>query len=159
LLFPLPSTSTPESPPRSLRDLFLDNAQGIASSINDRINVAKGLASAVLYIHSSGFVHKNIRSDNILIINRPGRNDDKYARYPYTIGDPYLVGYDGVRKFDAESQRLAVTDTSKRVYLSPARQRMKVTDSFTTKHDVYSLGVVLLEIAMWSSFTDKSSSI
>lgn len=43
-----------------------------------------------------------------------------------------------------------------RLYLPPERLREKLQRArYTWKHDIYSLGVVLLEIAMWENFADE----
>lgn len=32
-------------------------------------------------------------------------------------------------------------------------------DDFTMRHDIYSLGVVLLEVSLWDTFTNKATGI
>ncbi|KAF8539318.1 hypothetical protein BDD12DRAFT_882701 [Trichophaea hybrida] len=151
--------------PRSLRDILLDpinRDRGIAHSLDERINLAKKIASAVFYVHSADFVHKNVRTDNIIIlepITDPESPSKKYRQFPRAIGEPYLVGYDGVRKVDAETKRLPVGEQGKRIYLHPDRHRLAVGDEYRMKHDVYSLGVVLLEVAIWKSFVDAKGNV
>jgi len=55
--------------PKTLQSLLIHpaNAGGIRHSLSDRVALARGIASAVLYMHTCGFVHKSIRPDNILI--------------------------------------------------------------------------------------------
>ena len=147
--------------PRSLRNLLTDprnKERGLVHPINDRINLACKIASAVLYVHSCDLVHKNIRPANILIFEPdadPNVEAAKFAQYPYAVGEPYLVGFEGIRKAEAASQRLEVKDWEQNIYLPPERHRLAAGDEFTMRHDIYSLGVVLLEIAMWSAFTDR----
>jgi Protein tyrosine and serine/threonine kinase len=149
--------------PRSLLNLLTDprnKERGLVHPINDRINLARKIASAVLYVHSCDFVHKNIRPSNIIIFEpesdqRLSSTEARLAQYPYSIGEPYLVGFEGVRKAEAGSQRLGVAGWERNIYLPPERHRLAKGDDFTMQHDVYSLGVVLLEIAIWSAFTDR----
>ena len=76
-------------------------------------------------------------------------------RFPYVIGRPFLAGYDGVREEKSITMLVDVMDWKHRIYLPPARLAAKAErPKFTWKHDVYSLGVVLLEIALWEDFTD-----
>jgi serine/threonine protein kinase len=108
-------------------------------------------------MHTCDFVHKNIRPDNVLIFTDdvpPGEDSAEYT-YPRVIGEPFLVGFDNVRKAIAASNMIKVEDWKKNIYLHPDRHRMGAGDEYTVRHDVYSLGVVLLEIAMWGSFTDQ----
>jgi hypothetical protein len=134
-----------------------ENLAGVKHALSDRVLLARKLASAVLYMHICDFVHKNIRPDNVLIFtnNVPPGDDPAGYDYPRVIGEPFLVGFDSVRKAVAASNMIKVEDWRKNIYLHPERHRMGVGDEYTVRHDVYSLGVVLLEIAMWGSFTDR----
>jgi serine/threonine protein kinase len=127
--------------------------------MSDRINQTRKLASAVLYLHSCDFVHKNIRPDNILIFDPIAlvSTDPKNITYPYAVGEPYLVGFDSVRKADAHSSMIRVEEWEKNIYLHPGGNRMAQGDEFTMRHDIYSLRVVLLEISVWGSFTDQGN--
>ena len=101
--------------PRSLRNLLRDPKYrdvGPVDPLNHRLDLAKKLASAVFFIHSADFVHKNIRPENIVIFE-PRLSDThpdtvKYHQFPRALGAPYLVGYDGVRKVDAVSNHARV---------------------------------------------------
>ena len=152
--------------PRSLRNLLRDPTYrdvGPVHPLNHRLDLAKRLASAVFFIHSADFVHKNIRPENIIIFE--SRLSDthpdtvKYHQFPRALGVPYLVGYDGIRKVDTVSDRARVDHPERGIYLSPERHRLKIGDEFTMQHDVYSLGVVLFEIAIWKDLTSHASSI
>jgi hypothetical protein len=148
--------------PHTLHHLLVhesNKSPGIRHSISDRINLARKLASAVLYLHSCDFVHKNIRPANILIFDpiALADTDPETITYPYAVGEPYLVGFDSVRKADAHSSMIRVEEWEKNIYLHPDRHRMVKGDEFTMRHDIYSLGVVLLEISVWGSFTDFGS--
>ncbi|KAK0816764.1 hypothetical protein LTR75_003447 [Friedmanniomyces endolithicus] len=144
--------------PRTLEQLLIDK-QAPKHSMSNRVALASKLASAVLYLHSCGFVHKNIRPSNILIfddvVSHSARSS--HTTHPYVTGEPYLMGFDSVRKADARSNMIRVEEWKKNIYLHPDRYRMQDGDEFTMVHDVYSLGVVLLEIALWASMTEVSS--
>ncbi|KAK0941528.1 hypothetical protein LTR29_006907 [Friedmanniomyces endolithicus] len=144
--------------PRTLEQLLIDK-QAPKHSMSNRVALASKLASAVLYLHSCGFVHKNIRPSNILIFDDaiPHTARSSHMTHPYVIGEPYLMGFDGMRKADARSNMIRVEEWKKNIYLHPDRHRMQDGDEFTMVHDVYSLGVVLLEIALWTSMTEVSS--
>jgi hypothetical protein len=148
--------------PHTLHHLLIyksNKSPGIRHSVSDRINLARKLTSAVLYLHSCDVVHKNIRPAHILIFDPIAQTgtDSKTITYPYAVGEPYLVGFDSVRKADAHSSMIRVEEWEKNIYLHPDRHRMAKGDEFTMRHDIYSLGVVLLEIVVWGSFTDLGS--
>lgn len=152
-----------ETNPRSLRALLADPCNeklGKKHSLSDRVRLAQSIAAAVLYVHASGFVHKNIRPDNIIVFEpqlpaTASVSDREACRFPIAIGQPYLAGYDGIRKEEAATLMVDTIEWHQRLYLPPERLRGKPQRTkFTWKHDVYSLGVVLLEIAMWENFAD-----
>jgi len=148
--------------PKSLRTLLaepINRRQGWLHSISDRIRLARAIASAVLYMHIWGFVHKNIQPENIIIFECATRSQATNGKWPYVIGTPFLVGYDGVRQATAESKRLQTSEWRQRIYLAPGRLNMTDNGKFHMRHDVYSLGVVLLETVFWKNFTDDRSAI
>ncbi|KAM0340368.1 hypothetical protein ACHAPU_010504 [Fusarium lateritium] len=168
LHFPLPEGL---GNPRSLLNLLLDpinKKSGAKHPLNHRIALAKSLVVAIFILHSANFVHKQIRPDTIIILDQMpsielsvsavGATDPAKLTYPYAISNPFLVGFDNVRKVDAASLMLPVEEWEKNMYLSPERHRLQPGDEFNMQHDLYSLGVVLLEIAFWTSFQDKKSS-
>jgi serine/threonine protein kinase len=147
LQFEIPAGKTN---PKILQDLLTDdkNQQGLVHSLSDRVTLAKKIASGLLFFHAGGFVHKKVNPTNIFVF------ETETGAYPGHIGEPYLTGFDLVRKADQASARLATEDWRENIYLHPDRHRLQPGDEFTMLHDIYSLGVVLLEIACWSSFTD-----
>ncbi|KLU85765.1 hypothetical protein MAPG_04785 [Magnaporthiopsis poae ATCC 64411] len=155
LHFPFPQGLTN---PRTLSDLLSDpsNPQ-VKHPLNQRISLAKSIVTAVFVLHSAGFVHKQIRPDNVVVFERKDRPEAQ--RWPYAIGTPFLVGFDNVRKVDAASLMLPVEDWEKSIYLSPERHRLQRGDEFRMQHDIFSIGVVLLEIAFWASFRDRRSEL
>ncbi|RDW56453.1 hypothetical protein BP6252_14155 [Coleophoma cylindrospora] len=138
--------------PRSLRDLLLDenNKKGPLHSISNRFEFAKQLARAVLYVHSTGYVHKSIRPDTILIFEL--ENADSARRYPRYFGRPYLLGFDQLRKDGPHSNRVSDGEWQKDIYRHPTRQGLDPQKVYSMRHDIYSLGVVLLEVSLWNSF-------
>lgn len=140
------------SNPRLLQSLLVDEKNkvvGLIHSMSDRLRLAKSLASAVFYMHAGGFVHK-INPTNVVIFKSASHP------FPHHIGQPYLTGFDAVRKADAKTFRLRTEDWEQNIYLHPDRHRLEPGDEFKMQYDIYSLGVVLLEIACWGSFIDRT---
>ncbi|KAF2965352.1 hypothetical protein GQX73_g8233 [Xylaria multiplex] len=160
LRFPFPEGL---SKPRTLLDLFLDpesRRSTVKHPLNQRITLAKRIVKAVFVLHAAGFVHKQIRPDNVVIFERDSSETQGAAertKYPYALGEPFLVGFDSTRKVDAASLMQPVEDWKKSIYLSPERHRLQQGDEFQMHHDIFSLGVLLLEMAFWASFQDKGS--
>ncbi|KAI9891722.1 MAG: hypothetical protein M1814_002472 [Vezdaea aestivalis] len=161
--------------PRSLLDVLSDpvnRERGVIHPLQQRIEVAKSVVSALFLLHAADFVHKQIRPDNIILFDQIRKKspdtdeiDDASVAgtptgrdsYPYCLGRPFLAGFENCRKADAHSLMVGTEEWRKTIYLSPERCRLKPGDEFTMEHDMYSLGIVLLEIGIWASFCNRQS--
>ena len=153
LFYDIPRLESANASPRTLRNLLCakENKLGAFHSINNRLHLASQLAHSVLYVHTARLVHKNIRPETILIMEPP-QTADKKTRYPYIIGYPVLFGFSKIREIEAESELSGDHDWEKNIYRHPQRQGLHPEDRYNILHDVYSLGVCLLEISLWTSF-------
>ena len=125
--------------PQSLRACLL--AKEKSHSLSDRLEIAKNLAKSVSFVHTFGFVHKNVRPDNILLSSDT----------PSSLGHSFLVGFETFRADRGHSVRHGDAEWEKDLYRHPDRQGLSPEYSLM-QHDIYSLGVCLLEVGMWNSF-------
>ena len=118
-------------------------------SLSDRMQFAKRLSIALLLIHSAGWVHESICPDNILVLER---NDvPREKSFPFSLGQPLLIGFHIARPDSADSGPNIVAASS-RVYCHPQRWPAgKTKPRYVKAYDVYSLGVILLELGLWRS--------
>jgi hypothetical protein len=96
-----------------------------------------------------GWVHKAVRPSNILMLH--GHDD---VEFPNSLGHAYLVGFEYARRGTARSTGSGHWNWKEDIYRHPDRQNKDGVDLetyFTTNHDVYSAGVVLLELGAWTS--------
>lgn len=115
-------------------------------SLNERIRLAICLVETVLQLHTSGFVHKEIRSDNVLFFRAKSSSAPPSAN---AFG-PYLGGYVYARA----DNPLEATESPETVFeanlyrhpLTLAKDRPAYRKTF----DLFSLGCVLLELGLWS---------
>ncbi|RPA80706.1 hypothetical protein BJ508DRAFT_415189 [Ascobolus immersus RN42] len=121
--------------------------------LGQRLALAHSITTAVLNLHRVGWVHKELRSDNIVIF-RSGNKVDT-GRYTanseapdYDFATPYLFGFEYSRPEDEETAKTPDFNTDTLIYKHPARWGAP-TAYFTKIHDVYSLGIILLEVAFW----------
>lgn len=125
-------------------------------SLNERLEFARKLATAIFFVHSLGWVHKAIRSHNIVLLGKyPPREQQDDGRGPmkWTLGSPALVGFEIARTSEGD------TDPGRRrrmpleigVYVHPDLQQPSAHVRHSMCHDIYSLGVILLEVGIWSS--------
>ncbi|KAE8387269.1 hypothetical protein BDV23DRAFT_161567 [Aspergillus alliaceus] len=125
--------------------------------LGDRFSMALSLAASVLDVHSSGWVHKGIWSRGILVM-------------PTQRRALYLLGWSTARPRSEEMGMWSMesdTETKDKksrvpkqleieLYRHPERYETK-TASFTAKHDIYSVGIILLEIALWITMSKQFS--
>ncbi|KAM7195480.1 hypothetical protein V8F33_006650 [Rhypophila sp. PSN 637] len=126
------------SKPRSLRDLLLTGPRPF--SLSTRFEVARELAKSVSFVHSFGFVHKNIRPEALLSFS-----DGPAPTY-------YLVGFENFRREDGWTRQAGDDSLEHNLYRHPSRQGVSPREYYIMQHDIYSLGVCLLEVGLWVSF-------
>ncbi|KAK2002568.1 hypothetical protein LX36DRAFT_567942, partial [Colletotrichum falcatum] len=131
--------------PVSLRQQLL---KGRTSSLNRILDMAKQLARAVSYIHSLDFVHKNIRPETILVF------PDSSSESLPPLGSAYLLGFDSFRNVSFHTMRVGDDSWDRNLYRHPTRQGVQVQDTYIMQHDIYSLGVCLLELGLRESFVE-----
>ena len=125
--------------PKSLRT-YLYSKQTL--TLTNRFELAKQVAKAISYIHLLGFVHKNIRPETVLGFQTIKPGSDMF----------FLVGFEDIRTADGPTLRAGDSLWEKNLYRHPHRQGLHPEDIYTMQHDIYSLGVCLLEIGLWESF-------
>ena len=124
--------------PQTLRTLLGSESP----SLDARFRIARSLAKTVMSLHSADFVHKNIRPETVVV-------------WPDDIGEmsqPYLVGFGQLRPHSEHSSLVADMVWHRNLYRHPSRQGLRPQEYYRMQHDIYSLGVCLLEVGLWTSF-------
>ena len=144
--------------PRTLRDLLLDPDPQTEPSITSRVQLCKQIATAALYTHTASLVHKAIQPEAILLLRKIGSDGSRQgegSKPPKVapLGIPFLTGFGHARQESPNtySSLRENTDWEQDLYSHPSRQG-KPTTKYTMAHDIYSIGVILLEIGLWRSF-------
>ncbi|OJJ97463.1 hypothetical protein ASPACDRAFT_32250 [Aspergillus aculeatus ATCC 16872] len=144
LFFSIPQ-SQQQDPIASLRYILSKRAER-SYTLNERVKLANSLARSVVFLHSSSFVHKSITPENIILcISHSDR-----------LGTPFLVGFDQFRLAEGPTYLSGDKAWERNLYRHPRRQGIHPEDEYIMQHDVYSLGVCLLEIGLWTSFVEYS---
>lgn len=130
---------------RSLRRILLTKP---TFPRDDRVQLARTLARAVYFTHISQYVHKDVRAGNVLLCDSEAAEN---RRYPATLGRALLVGFSDSRLSTASSQLIGTKATEREMYQHPSRLVESGRSKHNFSHDVYSLGVCLLEIGLWQS--------
>ena len=137
LIFDVPLPETAQLP-RSLRNLF-----GLSPSVTERVQLALQITQSVKYFHTAGWLHKNLRSENILFWPVDGPIPQ--------LSRPVLVGFTFSRQ-DSPSQisEQPSSDPHRDIYRHPEAMG-EPSVSFSAAKDIYALGTILLEIGEWHS--------
>ncbi|RWA09192.1 hypothetical protein EKO27_g5901 [Xylaria grammica] len=127
--------------PRSLRDHLISGIEGMA--LSDKFDIARQMATSVSYVHTFGFVHKDVRPETVIVFTDPRATSPPAA---------FLVGFGSSRKDEGKTYRVGDDNWEKNLYRHPSRQGVRPDEEYTMQHDIYSLGVGLLEVGLSKSF-------
>ena len=122
-----------------------------APSLEKRFALASALANSLFYLHAVSWLHKGIRSDNVLFtrFQSPETNHQADDSAAADISSPIISGFDYSRPDLIDEQSFHNTRTpSHYLYSHPDLLQFRTKRSRKC-HDMYSLGLVLIEIALW----------
>jgi hypothetical protein len=132
-------------PPVSLHDLLQDERVR-KPRVTERIQLANALSNCVLYLHAVNWLHKGLRSCNVLFFRtRSGHVDYR---------QPYLSGFDFSRPGGSDEMTDVPGDDAEHdLYRHPNTQANMTKDRQRSQKsfDIYSLGVVFVELAHWKT--------
>ena len=136
-IFDVPSLVTAQLP-RSLRNLF-----GLNPSVTERVQLALQITQSVKYFHTAGWLHKNLRSENVLFWPVDASISP--------LSRPVLVGFafsrqDSPRQISEQPS----SNPHRDIYRHPEAMG-EPSVSFSAAKDIYALGTILLEIGEWHS--------
>jgi hypothetical protein len=148
-LYAFPPNSDLNSSPVSLNELLLDMTRPKRSytlpSLPQRVRIAQSLAITILELHNAEWLHKGLNSQNVVFFYTSGKVLD--------FSSPFVSGFEYARPDKASAASFDVRGSPMDIYRHPAligpfppgqkRPRYEI------KHDIYSLGLVLLEIGLW----------
>jgi serine/threonine protein kinase len=138
-IFTVPTSFTN---PRSLRTFLLttDNQY----PLDNRFRLAQLLGKSVSFLHSSQIVHKNISPQTVLLLENTVTG----------VESPFLVGFEKFRRAEGRTYMSGDSFWEKNIYRHPKRQGERPEEEYRMQHDIYSLGVCLLEIGLGTSFVE-----
>ncbi|TEY73413.1 hypothetical protein BOTCAL_0078g00060 [Botryotinia calthae] len=145
-----------ETSPISLIQLFSNYPK---PRITDRIKLAHALSNCLLYLHSVNWLHKGFRSHNIVFF--PGTSNDG-ERQIVNWDQAYLSGFDFARPARKdETTEIPGDGEEHNMYRHPSTQNVGFgpRESYRKSFDIYSFGVVLVELCFWKSITEITTEI
>lgn len=139
VVFEKPSDTWSGANLESLRDLLGKRPKPPLCS---RISLCKALAQCLHSFHAVNWLHKGLRSSNILFFGTE-------TEWQY-LCRPYVTGFDLSRPGEEpELTEQAVFDPLRDIYRHPLAQSGENSSHYRKSYDIYSLGIIFLEVAHW----------
>ncbi|MCJ1394987.1 hypothetical protein MMC18_007868 [Xylographa bjoerkii] len=140
IVFEKPDPSPDAPGPLSLLDAIIRLP---CPSLSVRVVLAHKVANSLLYLHAVKWLHKSLRSDGIIFFPEPHSQEPNLA-------EPFLSGFEYARPDrDGIGSTGAPQDPLAELYVHPSYQGADAVGTYRKTFDIYSLGIVLLEIMYW----------
>ncbi|PQE17504.1 HET-s domain protein [Rutstroemia sp. NJR-2017a BBW] len=151
LAFELPSSSL-SLPPSSLNTKLI--SKKLKPTLGTRMKLAHALAESLGHLHSVGWVHRSLRSENILFLSGTEPNPVSSTETPELaiLEHPTIFGFEYSRLDSDFSSGRPDYDIKRNIYRHPDRWGQP-SETFSKIHDIYALGTILLEIGVWESLS------
>ncbi|RAL15120.1 uncharacterized protein BO97DRAFT_421912 [Aspergillus homomorphus CBS 101889] len=130
--------------PRTLVSMFQAGDDYQVPNLETRFRLAYDLLMAVLQLRSQNLVHGNINSSNVLIFPGLTTSNSNEVGLTENLRRPYLTSFSHFSGSGPSSEPL-----SSSMYRHPDDKR-STDDDAAWAYDLYSLGLVLLEIGLWN---------
>ncbi|KAH8816572.1 prion-inhibition and propagation-domain-containing protein [Xylogone sp. PMI_703] len=120
-------------------------------ALEQRFELASNLAKTMAELYNSGWMHKGVRSENVLFPTFYEKNVHYSTGQLESALSPYIAGFEYSRQ-DTEAatidkgRRLTCIDAA--IYRHPYYQG-EAASGYKVQYDIYSFGLVLVEIAFW----------
>ncbi|KAF1828902.1 hypothetical protein BDW02DRAFT_511219 [Decorospora gaudefroyi] len=156
-----PSTSPPQM--HTLSSLLA--TKNFRPELGTRVKLAMALMKSVRMLHLYGWVHKSLRSENVLLLPANAKSQADKGTPPANpqnmsvdLAEPRIAGFEYARPESDFSSASPQHDLSENLYRHPARWGVP-RERFGKSHDMYALGVILFEIGLWERVADLDKGI
>jgi hypothetical protein len=125
-----------------------------APSLSVRHNICLQLANSILHVHGLKLVHKNINPTNILVMEPEALNI--HGGQHIKDLSIFLCNWQLVRQASRASNKAGERLWWNAIYQHPTRQYQLAQQEYNMGHDIYSLGVCMLEVLVWKKLVQRS---
>ena len=148
-----PSFASPKQMPVTLRSMLDDAYHAEKNDVPDlgkRLHLAKAISVSLYQLQCAGWIHRKLSSYNIVFFADRSTGDIDVA-LPFICGWQYSRPDDQLYQPFSEYSGRGIGDLD--MYVHPARLVSRSSKilfpRFRRSYDIFSLGVVLLEVAFW----------
>ena len=116
-------------------------------SLSTRITLCADLAECIHTFHTVNWLHKGLRSENVIFFS-------PQPDYP-VLNAPYVLGYELSRPTVLDELTEKPTfNPYEDIYRHPFAQSSHSSGNYRKSYDLYSLAILLIEIASWKPIPD-----
>jgi hypothetical protein len=142
---PLPSVTT-------LHELL--RRPSVRPSLNFRLIQAITLLETILQLHTAGWLHKEIRSENMLFVHSgTDVSSPLFSNIPPS-SECYVAGYVYARPDDPQDMTEPLASQLQADLYRHPQYLGSSRATYRKSFDIFSVGCVLLELGLWSSLAD-----
>ena len=123
------------------------NSKEFRPTLQQRFQVAKSICCSILHLHCWGWVHKDIRPENIIVISPPVVPGTDLGPAKEGSLFAHIGGFEIARPENVFSRRSKTQELRQNLYRHPQRQQTP-SRPFTKTDDLYAVGIILLEIGV-----------
>ena len=125
-------------------------------ALEERFSLASNLASGFSYLLSHEFSHQDVNSSGVTFFPAPAAHlsSSPSSALQYAIRKPVLCSFDLFTEYEIDT---SPDYLNQNIYRHPEDPRIKGPESSPEHHarfEIYSLGLVLLEIGLWIPLAD-----
>lgn len=118
-------------------------------TLGQKFWLAARLSRCISQLQLVKWVHESFRSENIIFFPKPDCQEKSSTSLSRVdLAEPWVLGFEFSRPEKYFSAGLEDECLARDIYRHPDRQQSP-TQPFNKLHDIYALGVVLLEIGLW----------
>lgn len=131
----------------------LHNSNSATPPLEDRFRLAFTLAVTFHKIHGDEFVHKDVNSSNILVFRKNKRQSANSRALQFSLRSPVICSFDLFSDYDIEPTS---TMPPLNIYRHPEDPKFtgEKEKQYGPQFDLYSLGLILLEVGLWQPLAD-----
>ena len=147
IVYQLPPKARNKKPINFSTVLEKTKARTAQPSLTQRYMLATALVSHVLSFHRGGWLYKGISANNIICF------PDAFASIAESLSSPYFIGFNHSRVNNDNAYSSlsgAEMEYQHPIYRKIANKNPNPIVRFRQEFDYYSVGMVLMEIALWS---------
>ena len=144
IVFDNPASECARSELFTLRELYEQRSK---PSLSARILMCAVLAQCIHSFHAVNWLHKGLQSSNIIFFASSASGQD--------LSRPFVSGFELSRPSTVDKMTEKPTfDPFADIYRHPDAQSSQMDGNYRKSYDIYSLGIVLIEIAFWKRIED-----